>query len=541
MSDYIKKNGLIYTEDLKTVVGVDSSASVPFTGRVPFGAHAFEEEAFSECKCESISLPDSADTVGDGLFMNNAFVKKIKIPSNLKKLSPYMFSGCTSLENVSLPLDMNEFTEGLFQNCSRLADIPFRAGIKEVPDNMCEGCASLKSVVFPETVERIGHKAFADCTGLETVVLPAGLYALYPDSFEGCTSIHNVRIGSGNNLLYVGKDGCLYERSVEGDDILLIKVYGAEKQEVSFFKQSVDEDASSKDKETEFFSNEDLNEDDDDFSSEIGVADEELAAVGMVVTSSNDSEDKIIKQEPEKMPENEKTIDSVFADIMTEEKERSQSGSEVAISENELEVLGETMEVMNESTVNSVGARVSNEELENLFEAHESTEEGANRREYQKVEDIPALDSKTQILIDSVEYSRILTFTPKGEVPSDFDLFVVAERLVEDAEGKKVFSEKLVRCCETFARIHDFRRVIMLYGLPVDNEEFMMFYHHFINKRNVILACQAASPSQLSEYGRTICEESRISLHRDEMNEQRKKAGIKNEALIKLVIQDKYI
>ena len=58
MSSYIKKNGLLYSEDLHTVLGVDDT-STEFNGRVPFGAHKIDDDVFSDCPYESISLPDS--------------------------------------------------------------------------------------------------------------------------------------------------------------------------------------------------------------------------------------------------------------------------------------------------------------------------------------------------------------------------------------------------------------------------------------------------------------------------------------------------
>jgi len=76
--------------------------------------------------------------------------------------------------------------------------------------------------------------------------------------------------------------------------------------------------------------------------------------------------------------------------------------------------------------------------------------------------------------------------------------------------------------------------------LPVDNEEFMRFYHIQMSQKNVILACEAPSPSALSGYAKTICQESRISLEREELMEQRTRINTKNNSLIKLVIQDKY-
>ena len=81
MGDLVKKNGLIYTNDMHTVVGVDSASPDFNTNmRVPFGAHDIADEAFSGCELESISLPDS-----------------------IKELSPCTFENCTSLTKVKLP------------------------------------------------------------------------------------------------------------------------------------------------------------------------------------------------------------------------------------------------------------------------------------------------------------------------------------------------------------------------------------------------------------------------------------------------------
>ena len=58
MGSYIKKNGLLYSEDGYTVIGVDDTSN-EFNGRVPFGAHKIDDDVFSDCPYESISLPDS--------------------------------------------------------------------------------------------------------------------------------------------------------------------------------------------------------------------------------------------------------------------------------------------------------------------------------------------------------------------------------------------------------------------------------------------------------------------------------------------------
>ena len=80
----------------------------------------------------------------------------------------------------------------------------------------------------------------------------------------------------------------------------------------------------------------------------------------------------------------------------------------------------------------------------------------------------------------------------------------------------------------------------MLYGLPLDNDEFAEFFKYFISKKNVILACEAESPSTLSDFGKTICDYARISLKKEELAQQRHAALEKTKTLVKLVIRDKY-
>lgn len=514
---YIKKNGLLYSSDLHTVLGVDDTSDA-FTGRVPFGAHVIDDGVFSDCPYESISLPDSVKQIGNALFENSLALEKVKLPSSITELPPYLFSGCGALTKINMSNNLTGFSEGLFKGCESLAEIPFRAGIKVLPVSVFEGCKSLKSLIIPSTVEKIESRAAANCTGLETVVIPGNVSEIALDAFEGCNSIRTVRIDGESNKFFVGEDGNLYKKGAASDE-LIIRVCIAKGADYSFFKENADEipvDIAEDDEELE----------DDTFSAEIGASDEESEFMDISNTAN---------KEVKNMDGN--NVDSMLADIMGEEKERTSVVETTGVSEKEAEILSEAMDVMSDSPTHSNAGAVSNEELENLFSKQEqealevSTEEN---------KDPNVIDGKTKILIDSVAFSRVMNYTPTGEVPEDGDLFVVAEKTVTDSNGNKNFSKKLVACCNTFARIHDFRRVFLLAGLPFENDEFTQFYFHYINKRNVILACQAASPSLLSDYAKKICEESRISLERSELSEQRKSASQKTDMLIKLVIRDNY-
>lgn len=437
-------------------------------------------------------------------FSIDKSAREITIPSDVNELSAYMFAGCSELERVILPFALKDFPEGLFQGCSKLKEIPFRAGISELPKKVFEGCSSLKSIVIPETVNAIRCRALADCTGLETVVLPAKMYACADDAFEGCTNIKHIRIDESNKLFYISEEnGCLYERNVDGDDILKIKIGHFENSAVSFFKENVDE-------ETEpFFTDENIFEEDDTFYSIIDA--EENIQIDEKVEEKKD------------MAEND--VDQMLADIMGEEKERNNVVSEdIGISDQESAVLSEMMDVMSSASSSSI----SNEELAALTEAQANQE---NAKKYTPKNLNPdELDVMTKRLVESVKKHQIIRNEPADEPPQDFDLFVISE--------KDDFSEKLISCAKKVARIQDLQRVILLSGLPVENDEFIQFYHSFMKQRNVILACTAEGPANLSEYCKIICANSRISLNKDDLNAQHSKMGVKNNEVIKIIIRD---
>ena len=521
--DYIKKNGLVYTEDMRTIISLDSD-SHSFTGRVPFGVHYIEDEVFANSLFGAISLPDSVEQLGACLFENSKRLYKVKLPSNLRDLPPYLFSGCSSLQVVSMPTVVNAFPEGLFNGCSAMLEIPFRAGIKELPENVFAGCSSIKSLVIPETVTKICSRAAAGCTDLVTVVLPASLYELADDAFEGCTSIRNIRISESNRLFYVSDDdGCLYERTANGD-VCRLKVVAIEQQNVSFFKENVD------DEDEPFFTDESVDEIDDTFSSEVGAADEEVAALE---ENTDNTDNKNTKNTGEQNM-NENNVDDMLADIMGDERARNEVKEDVAVGERESQVLSEMMDVMNEKEAPANDVKITEEELTALFASNEKKE----RDTFIKDDEASEEERKLKILVDSARLSKVIECTPAAEPLTAPDLFVVAEITVTDESGKESFTEKLEKCCRKFAQVQDLKRIVLLAGLPVDNDEFMQFYRPYISYRNVILACDAPSPSKMSAYAKTICEQSRIDLSKEFLLEQRKKISIKNSSLIKLVIQD---
>ena len=336
------------------------------------------------------------------------------------------------------------------------------------------------------------------------------LRELDESAFDGCNNIRNIRISEDNPVFYVSEqDGCLYERTDSGDKLRL-KVLGAKPQQVSLFNENVDEE---EDPETElFFTDEDFYEEDDDFSAEIPAGDEDEAEAEVEAE---------VETEPEAEPD---LLDREIA---------AASGLETVQEEITQDTVDDIMpEPAREEKDN--GASVSNDELAKLFGGPAPEQE-----EPDVAVTVKFSDSKTQAIMDSVDFYKVIDCKPKGTPPADADLFVIAEMLAgKKKTAKKAFTKKLEAVSKKFAKIQDYKRIFMLYGLPVDNDEFMEFYKLYVSNRNVVFACEAESPSTLSDYGKKICEYSRISLAHEDLLEQKRNISTKGDTLIKLIIRD---
>ena len=485
MSEVTSKSGLYYRDNFHTLIGIDVDDS-SFTGRVPFGVHTIEDNVFASSPYESFSIPDSVKQVGFNLFENCGNAVSVRLPSGLSELTPYMFSGCKKLTRVTMPNVVTEFPEGLFMNCESLPEVPFRTDIAYIGAKSFLGCSSLTNVVFPDTVQIIEHQAFALCTSIESIVVGPNVSEIADDSFAGCTSLCHVRLAEENEYFSLNEDGNVVRKS---DGKVVISIAASQKTSVSFL-----ENENSDEKLAVWIDSDDEGaEEDDTFSAEIGAGDEESISMGVEPANS-------------KPVENSAMVSSIMnQNSVTEEVKTNGS---VAVSMDELASVVDTMNASNGTY----------------------TEDAAERK---------AHDKNLKILCENVGFSDIVNFPSKGLPATTPDLFVFAEELVQTPDGGKSVTPKLKKCCEAIANIHDLKKIVYLSELPVDNDEFIMFLANTLKRQHVLVACTAANPENLSDYSKKVCQAAQISLNRNEVLDQRKKAGIKNPGTIKLIVQDK--
>lgn len=129
---------------------------------------------------ESITLPASIQTIGEGAFKNCRGLKKINIPKKVTKIGRNAFDGCGGLTEITIP-----------------------DGITTIEKNTFLGCYSIKHLVIPDTVKSIESDAFGYCRSLESIILPKGLTKIEDGTFVKCENLTDINIP--HNVTEIGR------------------------------------------------------------------------------------------------------------------------------------------------------------------------------------------------------------------------------------------------------------------------------------------------------------------------------------------------
>lgn len=597
MEETVKKNGLIYSVDLKTVYGIDSD-SAEFQGIVPNGAERIEEDAFSCCDLSEISLPDSVVEVGANLFCNSKNLIRVKLPSGLKKLSPFMFYGCSSLKRIEMPLEVEEFPEGLFAECSALEEIPFRAGIRVLPENVFLSCSSLKSLVIPGTVKKICKNAISGCSELSTIVLPEELEEFEEDAITDCPELSRIRILEENTNFFTDEEGAsLFRKKPDGQSELVFEIGKKIQSEVPDFSPIPESENPS----VIDYSN-DAEENDDSDEIDLFSAGKKNVIINgdnALKNGINESEQKSDAKEIEETnvevseietaetPAENPNMDSLLAEIMSQGKlyddgdfsimnipeatEEEIQAEKLTPTEHKEDFVpsieipkpvvhessGETQESMDERIADIMSQEIYNFSISAIPEASQADIEadrivaegdfaaGVESAD-SSVPEIPVSDSDEENYDDDekavmnnmiFESDKIEQINLIPDAEEQKILFVFAENLAEGQFGK-IFSSRLVKCAKRLAEIHKYTSIYMFSGVDIENEKFRIQFSRYMKDKSVVIACSAGTLSAVDERTREFAGLIGVPLEKDALDEQVRLARSEGEDCIKLLIQD---
>ena len=156
---------------------------------------ALADNAFSEAKVKSITIPDSVTSIGDSAFENCSSLTSIEIPDSVTSIDYQAFSSCSSLTSVVIGDSVTSIGKYAFENCSNLTSVVIGDSVTSIGRSTFSGCSSLTSVVISDSVTSIGEYAFSSCSSLTSVVIGDSVTSIGDFAFENCSSLTSVVIG----------------------------------------------------------------------------------------------------------------------------------------------------------------------------------------------------------------------------------------------------------------------------------------------------------------------------------------------------------
>lgn len=236
-----------------TNMGVSTFSSCEKLKKVEFASNkltSIPQEMFLGCSSlKDIMLVDGIVNIGNGSFAACAALENITIPSSVKKIGDSAFASCASLKKVNYLGTVDEwgqitfehimsnpvfYAEDLYINNQLLTCADF-SEIKKIMPYAFIGCSSITDITFPNTLVHIGASSFEKCTAITNIVFPENTNSIESQAFAYCTSLKNIAISDGitnigdeafaycpllgniivdeNNVAYKSIDGNLYDKS----------------------------------------------------------------------------------------------------------------------------------------------------------------------------------------------------------------------------------------------------------------------------------------------------------------------------------------
>ena len=172
--------------------------------------------AFSGCTgITGIVVTDRVSEIGKNAFENCSSITHLEIEDGCETVWKEAFANLSNLSNVILPGSLISIKEGAFKNCIALEKLHIPHNVKIIGDSAFEGCSKLSSVIIPKGVENLSSSVFSDCTKLESIKMPNNIKSIGSWAFAGCTSLTSIELPEG--LTSIGSSifsGCVSLQSV---------------------------------------------------------------------------------------------------------------------------------------------------------------------------------------------------------------------------------------------------------------------------------------------------------------------------------------
>ena len=131
--------------------------------------NAFIGETFEE-----LVFPEGMIEIPGSLCEDCRQLRKVVLPSTIKRIDVGAFNGCIKLEEINLPDGLEEIADDVFQGCHALRNITLPPGLKSLSPEIFDN-SGLESIELPDGLESIGYWAFYGCNSLKSLEIPSSV------------------------------------------------------------------------------------------------------------------------------------------------------------------------------------------------------------------------------------------------------------------------------------------------------------------------------------------------------------------------------
>ena len=163
---------------------------------LPTGLKKVGESCFEGCsKIEEVILPDGMTAIDKEAFYGCA-LEQLQLPSSVVFIGYGAFEYAESLKVINLS-SVKEIDYFAFLGCSSLKDIGSLSSAETIENQSFQGCSSLESVPFSDNLKELGTKSFYECSSLKTLTIPKSMETVSESAFGKCIALTEITIQEG--------------------------------------------------------------------------------------------------------------------------------------------------------------------------------------------------------------------------------------------------------------------------------------------------------------------------------------------------------
>ena len=158
--------------------------------------------AFSETGLVDITLPNSVQTIGEGVFSYCSSLKKVTMTDSVVSMGEYCFAYDPNLVEVKLSNNLTSLPVRTFEYCELLERVNIPSHLTSIGESAFYYCYKLQNVTLPNTLTEIGMWAFYYCESMTSIDIPVGVTVIEYDTFTFCSNLESVTLG--DNVTSIG-------------------------------------------------------------------------------------------------------------------------------------------------------------------------------------------------------------------------------------------------------------------------------------------------------------------------------------------------